>query len=819
MTDRYICVHGHFYQPPRENPWLEAVELQDSAHPYHDWNERVTAECYAPNSAARLLDADRRIVDIISNYERISFNFGPTLLSWMETAVPAVYRAVLEADRVSRERRGGHGNAIAQVYNHLIMPLANERDKRTQVLWGIRDFEHRFRRYPEGMWLAETAVDADTLEVLARQGIRYTILAPRQASRIRKIGEEEWRDVGDSRIDPSRAYLCTLPSGRVITLFFYDGPISQAVAFEKLLNRGEDFAERLLGGFDGDRDWPQLIHIATDGETYGHHQKFGDMALGFALHHIEENGLAKLVNYAQYLEMHPPDHEVEIFDNSSWSCIHGIERWRSNCGCNSGGYGQWSQEWRGPLRAALDWLRDDIAGRFAGNASEYFKDPWQARDEYIAVVLDRSSESVDRFLERYAVRPLSSDERVVALKLMEIQRLAMLMYTSCGWFFDELSGIETVQVLKYAGGAIRLCESIMQCGMEQAFLERLAEAKSNIPEHRDGALVYEQFVRPSIIDVQKVGVHYAVSSLFEEYPDDTAIFCYRAVREEAVLEQTGRTKIAVGRVVVTSNITQESDRLTYCVLYFGDHAFNGGVRTFRSDEAFGDMRDDVIEHFRSGDLAGIVRLMDRFFGSNNYSLRDLFRDEQRKILSQVTQAAVDEYQAAYVRMYGDIRGLMMFLSDTGAPIPKPFVAAAELALNVELRRAFLEDAVSVERVRTLAEDVQRWIVPLSVVDLEFLVRHRMEEMMRRLDEEPGDVVQIEEIRKIVELLHDLPMDITFWQIQNEYYRLARMAYLDFLLRSRTGDGHAIAWIDAFRKLGQSLWFNTNAVLPREEGAS
>lgn len=813
--ERYLCIHGHFYQPPRENPWLEAIEIQDSAHPYHDWNERVTAECYAPNSAARLLDGDQRIVDIVSNYARISFNFGPTVLSWMETAAPEVYQAILEADRVSRERRGGHGNAIAQVYNHMIMPLANERDKRTQVLWGIRDFEHRFRRYPEGMWLAETAVDTATLEVLAGEGIRFTILAPRQAQRVRKIGEEEWQDVSDSRIDPSRAYLCTLPSGRVITLFFYDGPISQAVAFEKLLHRGEDFADRLVNGFDGSRDWPQLVHIATDGETYGHHQKFGDMALAFALHHIETNSLAKVVNYAQYLEMHPPEYEAELFDNSSWSCIHGIERWRGNCGCNSGGRGSWNQEWREPLRSALDWLRDAIRGPFERHAAKFLKDPWEARDGYIDVVLDRLPESTDRFLERHAVRPVSAEERVIVLKLMELQRQAMLMYTSCGWFFDEISGIETVQVLKYAGGAIRLCESIMQCGLEKGFLERLAEAKSNILEHRDGAALYEKFVRPSIIDITKVGVHYAVSSLFEDYAEDTRIFCYGALREEAVLEQSGRAKLAVGKVTVTSDITSESDKLTYCVLYFGDHAFNGGVRTFRGDEAFGAMRDEVVELFRAGDFAEVVRLMDRHFGTNNYSLRDLFWDEQRKILAQVTQAAVDEHQQAYVRMYNDIRGLMGFLADSGAPLPKPFLAAAELALDYELRKAFLEESVSSERVQTLAEDVRRWNVQLSSVDLEFLVRHRLEDAMKRFAAEPKSVGQIEEVRKIVDLLRSLPVDITFWQIQNDYYQIALRSYRDFLGRARSGDETAAAWIDAYRALGQSLWFNINAVLPRE----
>ncbi|HEY2321618.1 MAG TPA: glycoside hydrolase, partial [Thermoanaerobaculia bacterium] len=320
---RFIAVHGHFYQPPRENPWLEAVETQDTAHPYHDWNERITFECYAPNASARILDDSDRILRIVNNYATMSFNFGPTLLSWLEVHAPETYAAIIDADRASRARFSGHGSAIAQAYNHIIMPLANARDRRTQVQWGIRDFEHRFGRKPEGMWLPETAVDTDTLEVLAAAGIRFTILEPGQA-----------REAG---IDPTMAYRCNLPSGRSIAIFFYDGPISRAVAFENLLARGEFLANRLAGAFDPSRTHDQLVNIATDGETYGHHHRYGDMALAYALHYIEERELATLTNYGEYLEKHPPVHEVEIRENTAWSCAHGVERWRSDCGCSTGG--------------------------------------------------------------------------------------------------------------------------------------------------------------------------------------------------------------------------------------------------------------------------------------------------------------------------------------------------------------------------------------------------------------------------------------------------------------------------------------------------
>ncbi|HYE72224.1 MAG TPA: glycoside hydrolase, partial [Blastocatellia bacterium] len=321
--NRYVCIHGHFYQPPRENPWLEAIELQDSAYPYHDWNERITGECYAPNAASRLLDGEDRITEIVNNYARISFNFGPTLLTWMEKHAPETYQALLEADRESRKLFSGHGSAIAQVYNHIIMPLANERDKITQIIWGMRDFTARFGRQPEGMWLAETAVDIPTLELLAAHGIKFTILAARQAGRVRPVNSEHWVDVSNGRVDPKMPYLCRLPSGSTISLFLYDGPISQSIAFEGLLMNGEILANRLLGAFT-EQTQSQLVHIATDGETYGHHHRYGDMALAYCLRFLESHGLAKITIYGEYLEKFPPTHEVEILENTSWSCAHGI---------------------------------------------------------------------------------------------------------------------------------------------------------------------------------------------------------------------------------------------------------------------------------------------------------------------------------------------------------------------------------------------------------------------------------------------------------------------------------------------------------------
>jgi len=598
LPERYLCVHAHFYQPPRENPWLESVEVQDSAYPYHDWNERVTAECYAPNAAARILEGDGRIRAILNNYSKISFNFGPTLLSWMKENAADTYETIRATDAETRARHSGHGSALSQAYNHMIMPLANARDKNTQVIWGIRDFEHRFGRAPEGMWLPEAAVDLASLDALASHGIRFTILSPQSAQQVRPLAKSgpasksghsdaPWEDVSGGRIDPSRAYRVSLPSGRYIDVFFYDGPASRAVAFENILDNGEAFANRLLGTYSDLRTWPQLAHIATDGETYGHHKPHGDMALAYAMDYIEKNKLARLTNYDEFLKRFPPTHEARIFENSSWSCVHGVERWRSNCGCNSGGHADWNQNWRAPLRDTFDWLRDQLAVTFERRGGELFRDPWAARDDYIRAILDRSPNVVSAFLRDHAGTTVTPENRVRALKLLELQRHAMLMYTSCGWFFDELSGIETVQVIQYAARALQLADEVARGKhLEAQFVERLAQIKGNLPDHGDGKAVYEDFVKPSMLDLERVGAHYAVSSLFEDFPDESRIFCYTVHRENARSLQSGRARLAAGRARISSDVTGEATEISYGVVHLGDHLITGGVREFRGPEPF-----------------------------------------------------------------------------------------------------------------------------------------------------------------------------------------------------------------------------------------
>lgn len=734
---RYICVHGHFYQPPRENPWLEKVERQESAWPAHDWNARVTEECYAPNAHARILDAQGRITAIVNNYARLSYNLGPTLMSWLETERPDVHDAVVDADRQSRELRDGHGAAMAQVYNHTIFPLASRRDKVTQVRWGVADFVRRYGRAPDGMWLAETACDVESLEVLAEEGIRFTVLAPHQCARVRRPGGE-WLDVSGQRVDPRRAYVAKLPSGRQISIFFYDGPISRAVAFERLLDDGYRFAERLLGAFEPGRDEPQLVHIATDGETYGHHHAYGEMALAVALQRIDADPDVRLTNYAEFLALHPPTWEAEIAEGTSWSCAHGIERWRADCGCNSGT--GWHQRWRRPLREALDWLRAELDAALEQGAEGLLADVWEARDAYIDVVLDRSAESRERFFDAQCERALSADERRRALELMELSRHAMLMYTSCGWFFDELSDLSTLQVLQYAGRAVQLATSLFGDRFELGFRERLAAAPSNRPELGDGERIYDHFVQPSKVDLAKVGAHLATQTAFEVEPEGVRIGGYEGTLLEHDLSRTGGSRLAIGRLRVRSRITTEASDFSYAVLHFGDHNLLGGIRPFGNAARHVGLHGALTHAFGRADLTEVVRQIERLFEGQTFSLRHLFLDDREALLKELLADRTRRMEERVEALYDQTAPLIRFLESLDLTSPPVFVMAAEYTLRARLRAAVgAGTEIDLVTVSRLLSDAKEASVALDPVALGRALQDSLESVTAALARAPEDL--------------------------------------------------------------------------------
>ncbi|MEA4857416.1 DUF3536 domain-containing protein [Solidesulfovibrio sp.] len=801
--NRYVCIHGHFYQPPRENPWLEEVEVQDSAHPYHDWNERITAECYGPNSGSRILDGDGRIVEIVNNYSKISFNFGPTLLSWMQRHHPKLHQAIVDADRLSMERFDGHGAALAQAYGHMILPLASSRDKVTQVRWGVADFRRRFGRRPEGMWLPETAVDLETLAVLADAGLRFTILAPNQASRVRGVGEDDWRDVSGGRVDPTTPYLVRLPDGRDFTVFFYDGPLSRDMAFGDMLDAGEAFFGRLTAAFtDEGRNWPQLVHVATDGETYGHHHAFGEMALTYCLSLLEADPSLELINYAAYLDRHPPAMETEIFENSSWSCIHGLERWRADCGCNSGMHGHWHQKWRAPLREAMDVLRDRCAAILEAKGPRFFRDPWAARDAYIDVVNDRSEEGVAAFFSAQGTGEPVAGDRVAALELMEMTRCAMLAYTSCGWFFDEVSGIETVQVLQYAARTIQLAEALGGQPVEEAFAAILERAPGNVLA--TGREAYERYAKPAAVDIMRAGAHYAISSLFEAYDAVYEYGCYRIHGSDLRRDTAGRAQLLTGRADIASGLTGETLDADFAVVHAGGHNLTCGLRPSRDTAGFAAMEADLRRVFARGDLTETVRVLDSHFDAHTFSLRHLFRDEQRKVVGEVLAPEYQAAEAMYRRIFEDNYPILSFLQWLSMPLPRHFLDAAAFVVETDLRRLLGGETIDFERLDGLLQDAARFGLVLDFGALGLLAAQWINRRLAAFGENHEDAEALAAVRQALDRLGALPMGLSLWKAQNVVFELSRCCYPPKKAAADGGDAAGAAWVALFAAVAQAL---------------
>ena len=674
----YLTIHGHFYQPPRENPWLEYLELQESAAPCHDWNERVCKECYLPNSISKIVGDENKIVDIVNNYAHMSYNFGPTLLSWLEKYSPHTYEQIIKADIESARDNNGHGNAIAQVYNHIILPLANKRDKYTQVLWGIEDFKYRYGRMPEGIWLAETACDDETLGVLADCGIKFTILSPYQAKSCRKIGTEEFTNVENGEIDTTVSYKYNIKSnGKSINLFFYNANISQAVAFEELLRDGKRFVDKLKTGM---KDGGGLVNIATDGESYGHHTKFGDMALSYILKiKAEEEGFT-LINYGNFLEKFPPQNEVVIKPVSSWSCFHGVGRWCDDCGCSTGGLQGWNQKWRKPLREAFDFLRDKLIRITEEKGKSCFNDVWAARNDYIHVVLNRNDETVKAFAEKNLKKGYDKKSLSKALKLMEIQRQAMLMYTSCGWFFNDISGIETVQIMKYAARAIQLAGEFSHENIEKEFLSILNKAQSNITERGTGRDIYEKEVKPSVFDYRKIAVIWAARSLVEDYSKNAELYSNKIAVNEYKKVSKGTSVLIVGQITVNNEITFDSHDIVFSLLQFAGGDIHCAVKDLADNDEYTKFSKNLLSLYNSSPMTETIRALDKFFGMKYYSLKEIPTEERCKALSSVLRSKMYRFQNVYRDVYKEGKNVIVYMRELGLEVPPEFKLSAQYTI-------------------------------------------------------------------------------------------------------------------------------------------
>ena len=789
---RYICIHGHFYQPPRENPWLETVEIQESAAPWHDWNARISAECYSRNAASRILNEQGFIKKICNNYSRMSFNIGPTLLTWLEYNDPLCYNAIIEADIEGRLRFSGHGPAIAQVYNHIIMPLASRRDKQTQVQWGIADFQKRFGRMPEGMWLAECAVDTETLEVLAENNILFTILSPYQAAAVRVQGWGDWQDVSGGRIDPRQAYVCNLPSGRKINLFFYDGMLSQAIAFGGLLNDGGNFARQLINANPA-HGRPVLSHVATDGESYGHHHKNGDMALAYCLECIDNSSEAQLTVYGEFLSFYPPECEVKIIENSSWSCSHGVERWRSDCSCGDGTPG-YHHKWRKPLRVALNHLRDRLADLY--ESSNVFEDAWKARDEYINVILDRSEDNVNAFLEENIGRELTSEERIKALALLEMERNSLLMFTSCGWFFDEISRIEPVQVLRYAARAIEFAKNIFDIDLEPPFLKLLAEAPSNVPELQDGAKIYELRAKQGRIDRKQMATYYGITSLLKDYRSEFSEGCWDMSGSAVKFEKI----FSAGKVHVHSNITGFEGDYIFAVKYRnGTPLISCGICETDSIEPLTlDEAQELKSLFEGEDSS--ERLFAKF-GYDQYTLNNIPYNSRHWLINELLQQDIRALEGEMKSIVANYNQLLEYLTLLGSKPPAIITTAAEFTLTSEIINKLESDYPDLPGIRRDFEIAKFWQVKPDEERISFSFASCITDLMTELCAEGFDIQKIEDLNELIIMFSEkFEWHLILSDAQNLYYTILKD--YDSELKDETPELK-----EALRKLGRALKFS------------
>jgi len=801
-TGVYVTVHGHFYQPPRENPYLDTIERQPSATPFHDWNERIHHECYRPNAFARVLNERGDLVGIVNNYEYLSFNIGPTLMSWLERYDIEVYQRILEADRKSCDRLNGHGNAIAQVYNHIILPLANERDKQTQIRWGKEDFRSRFGRDPEGMWLAETAVDYATLEALVAEGIRFTILAPSQAERCRLIPSDEqpvsqWLEVGGSQIDPTRPYRCFLANGKYIDIFFYDGPISRDMGFNDVLSHSQHFAGRLGQAVRGDHRPAQLISVATDGETFGHHKGGTEKCLAFAFTQEFPARNWTVTNYAHYLSINPPTWEVVLKPVTAWSCAHGVDRWQEDCGC--GGGGLWNQKWRRPLRDSLDWLRDKLVKVYEETGRQFFRDPWAARDEYIQVIRDRSAANVDQFLTRHRKRKLTPAEQLDALRLLEMQRHALLMYTSCGWFFEEISRPEGVQILRYAARALELAGEVAGVQLEKSFLRRLTTAPSNVDFFKHGGEVYRQLVVSAQISFKQVAAYYAISSLFDRHevrgkrhdtesnfscfiPRPSKVYCYDAHQLDYQLQRLGSLTIAVGQLRLLSEITWESSHLVFAVVHLGGWDFHCCIQPFTGRRAYSQLKDKLFDAFKQASATQMILAMTQLFGGESFSLQDLFAEERHRIMGLISHETLTRLDQLYTQVYRDNYGILMAFHRDKLPVPQELQVAAEIALSHRcltsikaLEQEFdepqlgLSYLVELEAIATEANHLRaRLKVPEAKQTLEKLILRSLWQLLHDANPDTLDS-DLNRVKRLIELGNQLHLSLSLDRCQELYF--------------------------------------------------
>ncbi|MHA1377037.1 MAG: DUF3536 domain-containing protein [Candidatus Helarchaeota archaeon] len=773
--NRFVCIHGHFYQPPRENPWIEEIELEESAAPFTNWNERINNECYGPNAYARILDKDGKITKIKNNYEKISFNFGPTLISWLEKKAPSVYSKIIEADENSKKFNNGHGNAIAQIYNHIIMPLALKRDKETEIIWGIRSFEKDFKRKPEGMWLSETAIDLETIELLIDNGIKFIILAPHQAKKIRRIGESEWVDTDRNSLDTKRAYKLNISDDKSIAIFFFDNRLSTDIAFNGILKEGIRFIDRIVSSFDPSNGAPQLVNAATDGESYGHHKKFAEMALAYALEHIENRKLARIINYGYFLELFPPEFEVKIIENTSWSDSQGIERWRSDLGDSILKKPGWNQKWRTPLRDAMNFLKDKADALYEKEISKYLQDPWGARNDYINVILNRTDEEREKFVSIYIEHVLSPTESHKVFSLMEMQRNALLMFTSCGWFFDDLDRIEPKQILKYAIRVIQIAKEF-DWDLEKEYKEIMKSARSNAPSYKTGDIIYEEVKKKHMVNFERAISNYALLGTMFPMENKYELYVYKINCYDKINLDFGYTKFVLGYLEIFSNLTYHFEKAMFIGAKF-ERAFLAGAKLLKDFDEYEKNKALLIDILEIESMAEVIRNIDHVFEDKVFGITDLFFKERKEFLNKHITANFVFLDTEFNQFYQTNLKFMKYLKNISVEIPDKFKLVLEYVLNQDLTQQFREflKEKNYQDLKKILKEAEYWGIELNTQRLDKEITRSIIELLKAIKKislKHSDAgTYLEKIEEALDFAVKYKLKIILWEIQNEFIEI------------------------------------------------
>jgi hypothetical protein len=838
---KHLVIHGHFYQPPRENPWTEEIDRQEGASPYHDWNDKIANECYLPNALSRRLDAHGRITKLVNNYEWLSFNFGPTLLSYLEDRFPEVYEKILAGDRASVKRLG-RGNAIAQCYNHVIMPLASPRDRETQIRWGLRDFERRFGRAPEGIWLPEAAVNDAVLAVLVDHGIRFTILSPYQAQRVRPLagaksgaagreskagGDAPWRDVSKGTVAAGFPYRCFAPGakgkrdrGRFVDVFFYDAPLSTDVSFNHLLRNGDRLAEAIEFGFQ--RGGDDLVAIATDGEIYGHHEPFADMALSYLVEEAAPRHGFSMTNFAAYLAAREPAFEVELKEGpngegTSWSCFHGVGRWKEDCGCSTGGDSSWNQKWRAPLRSGLDALAASLSAAFEEETRGLLADPWAARDDYIELVEERTTEAAKEFVRARASRELSGTEISRVLSLLESQRNAQLMFTSCGWFFADISGLEATQILRYAARAIELAGPARRTALERDLIAALSRAASNVPGKGTGADVFSAARKQSALGARSIAALYAVTEHFTPGEKIRLVYGHPVRPLESILRRMDGGAARAGSLELTSRYTLERRLFEYLVYVEGEAVFACYVKESAGESAARETVEQFAELAGSGSRDKLVSSAAEHFGTA-LTARDFLPEDRERILRYLTARALEAVDRLYGQIYQESKGLLRLLKDAGVDAPAGIVVPAETHLTKRLveevgRWERTLNPAGLEGIRRIVSEAKTFGVPIdtssAAASFAALIMEKLKLLSGELTSPAAAAVE-----QFVNLSDEMGIEMSFRDIQNRMYAILETAIAPFIEslggrspESREAGKRAAA---AFLSLARRFNFNTES---------